>query len=131
MNGAEIELIRRKLLDELPASRLSPEIVHEIGVRFRDFASALSNLDIEALLRATTLIHHAVSDLTSNENAETLCDRLQRLIPATIKMATEPLAVKELFFIWIGAIGLRSLRNISVWRRANPGYQVRLWFDSH
>ena len=94
MNGAEIEQIRRKLLDCLPASHLSPEIVDEIGSRFRDFASALSNSDIRSLLRATTLIHHLVANLTSIEDAESLCDRLQALIPTGIKTATQPLACK-------------------------------------
>lgn len=131
MNGAEIERIRRELLDGLPASRLSPEILDEIDSRFHDFASALSPGDIRSLLRATTRIHQLVADLASNEDAEALCDRLQGLIPARIKTATVPLACKELFFVWIGAIGARSLRNISVWKRANPRYRVRLWFDSH
>lgn len=128
---AEIERIRRRFLDSLPASCLNPEFVEEIGSRLRDFASALSKKDIRALLRATALIHHLVADLTSNEDAEAFCDRLQGLIPAGIKTATQPLACNELFFVWIGAIDVRSFRNIWVWKQANPLFRIRLWFDSH
>jgi len=131
MNGAEIEQIRRELLERLHGTHLTPEIVGEIGCRFRDFASALSNHDIRALLRATTLIHHLVATLAGDEDAEVLCNRLQGLIPIGIKTAAQPLACKELCFVWIGSIGVRSLRNISVWKQANPEYRTHLWFDSH
>ncbi len=131
MNGAEIEQVKRELLERLCIPRLAPEIVDGIESRFRDFASALSNNDIRPLLRATTLIHHLVANLVGNEDAEALCDRLQELIPTGIKTTTQPLACKKLFFIWIGSIGIRSLRNISIWKQANPQYQVNLWFDSH
>lgn len=128
---AVIEQIKREFLERLRGCHLTSEIVHEIGSRFHDFATALSNNDVRSLLRATTLIHHLVSNLTGNEDAEALCDRLQELIPTGIKTVAQPLARKELFFVWIGSIASRSLRNISVWKTANPQYQVHLWFDSH
>jgi hypothetical protein len=129
MNG--VEQIRRELLQCLRAPDLTSEIAEEIASRFRDFASALSNNDIRSLLRATTLIHHLVANLAGNGDAEALCDRLQRLIPNGIKASAQPLACKELFFVWIGSIGVRSLRNISVWKQANPLYRTHLWYDSH
>jgi hypothetical protein len=131
MNGAEIEQIRRELLERLRGPHLASEIVDEIESRFHDFASALSDNDIRSLLRATTLIHHLVRNLAGNEQAEAFCDRLVGLIPTGIKTAAQPLVSKELFFVWIGCIDIRSLRNISVWKKANPRYHVNLWFDSH
>jgi hypothetical protein len=130
MNGVVIEQIKHELLERLRGDPVTSEVVHEIGSRFQDFANALSNNDIRSLLRATTLIHHLVLNLTGNEDAEAVCDRLQELIPREIKKVTQPLARKELFFVWIGSIDSRSLRNISVWKQANPRYQVDLWFDS-
>lgn len=127
----EVDQIRRDLLERLHMSCVPLEHVVEIECWFRDFASALNDNDIRSLLRTTTLIHHLIANLSGIEDAEAFCDRLQELIPTVIKTAAQPLACKELFFIWIGSIDGHSLRNISVWKQANPRYRVQLWFDSH
>jgi hypothetical protein len=131
MKGAEIEQIRHELFERLRAGHLTPEIENEIKSRFRHLASALMNNDIRLLLRAMTLIHHLVLSLVGNEEAEGFCDRLQGLIPAEIKTAAQPLACNALTFIWIGSIGIHGLRNILIWKQANPRYRVNFWFDSH
>src|SRR4051794_33708403 len=112
MSGVAIEQIKGELLEHLRGHGLTSGVVREIGSSFHDFASALSNNDIRSLLRATTLIHHLVLGLIGNENAGAFCDRLQSLIPDKIKTVTQALVRRELFFVWIGSINSRSLRNI-------------------
>lgn len=125
-----MEVIRRELLECLH-TQLTTELSVQFESHLLDFANALNKSDIRSLLRVTTLFHNAVRTLASCEDANYLCDLLQELIPSGLKTVAQPLACKELHFIWIGCIGIRSLRNISVWKRANPLYRVHLWFDSH
>lgn len=117
-------------MQRLLAACLDEDLAQEVEARLCEFDAALTRGDVRSLLRATTLIHDAVTRRMGREPADAYCDCLDECIPAAIKTTLQPLANPALHFIWIGSIGPRSLHHIAIWKRANPQSEVCLWFDS-
>lgn len=127
---SEFNQIKSEFLERLRGVHITEKELDEIAQHLCDFRSAVVANNIGILLRTVTLLYDITMKAIDTNFAKAFCDRLQCLIPAGITNGKVPLASKQLFFVWIGCISNRSMRNILVWKKANPEYNVQLWYDS-
>jgi len=92
---------------------------------------AIKNKNTANALRSISILNNEL--IKNNHESETFkyINTINHLFKLFVTNKNTIPTPNNIFFVWIGSIGDRSLEYVDFWCKSNPKEEISIWYDSH